>query len=83
LTTPSIVAFVPFSQPRIEYAGTIEQGRHFEVADFQAVEARHLIMVLGCSSESRIRSTTELARATRRAAAKSFEFPLNTLLLPR
>src|SRR5882757_10371585 len=41
---------------RIEYAGTIEQGRHFEVADLQAVEARLLIMVLGCSSQSRVRS---------------------------
>src|SRR6266849_4256544 len=36
----------------IEYAGTIEQGRHFEVADFQSVEARHLVVMLGCSSQS-------------------------------
>src|SRR6267154_5670402 len=41
---------------RIEYSGTIEQGRHFEVADLQAVEARLLIMVPGCSSQSRVRS---------------------------
>src|SRR6266478_5811880 len=37
---------------RIEYAGTIVQGRHFEVADFQSVEARHLIMMLGSGSQS-------------------------------
>jgi hypothetical protein len=45
---PSIVAFVPSVQPvRIEYAGAVEQGRHFEVADFQSIEAGRLIMMLG------------------------------------
>src|SRR6202521_3542625 len=37
---------------RIEYAVTIEYGRHFEVADFLSVEARHLIMMLRCGSQS-------------------------------
>src|SRR5260370_22634 len=37
---------------RIEYAGTIVQGRYFEVADFQSVEARRLIMMLGCGRQS-------------------------------
>jgi hypothetical protein len=37
---------------RIENAGTIVQGRHFEVADFQSVESRRLIMMLGCGGQS-------------------------------
>src|SRR5713101_3489596 len=41
---------------RIEYGGTIEQGRHFKVADFHSVEARHLIMMLGYGIQSCIRS---------------------------
>jgi hypothetical protein len=44
---------------RIEYAGTIEQRRHFEVADFQPVEARLLIMVLGCGSQSRGQTSSQ------------------------
>src|SRR5258706_6130227 len=41
---------------RIEYGVTVEQGRHFEVADFQPVEAWHLIMMLGCGSQSCVRN---------------------------
>src|SRR5258706_9325810 len=41
---------------RIEYAGTIEKGRHFEVADFQSVEARRLIMMLECGRLSGVRT---------------------------
>jgi hypothetical protein len=37
---------------RVEYAGTIEEGGHFEVADSQPVKARLLIVVLGCGSQS-------------------------------
>src|ERR1700722_15610382 len=33
---------------RIEYAGTVVEGRHFKVADLQPVKARHLIMMLRC-----------------------------------
>ena len=41
---------------RIEYAGTIVEGRHFEVADLESVEARRLIMMLGCTSQSCVRT---------------------------
>src|ERR1700757_4808778 len=41
---------------RIEYGVTIEKGRHFEIADFLSVEARHLIMMLRCGSQMRVRS---------------------------
>src|SRR6266478_8958744 len=41
---------------RIEYAGTIVQGRHFEVADLQSVEARRLIMMLRPGSQSCVRN---------------------------
>src|SRR5258706_11382041 len=41
---------------RIAYGRTIEEGRHFEVADFKSVVARHLIMMLGCGSQSCVRS---------------------------
>src|ERR1700719_3705771 len=41
---------------RIEYTGTVVQGRHFEVADLQSVEARRLLMMLGCGSQSCVRT---------------------------
>jgi hypothetical protein len=28
----------------MKYAGTIKQSRHFEIADFESVEARYLIV---------------------------------------
>ncbi len=40
----------------MEYGGTIKQGSHFEVADLESVEARDLIMMLRCASQSCVRT---------------------------
>src|SRR5258708_13336031 len=46
---------------RIEHTGTIVQGRHFEVADFQPVEARRLILMLGLGSHTSLRTANKSA----------------------
>jgi len=65
---------------RIERAGTIEEGRHFEVADFQPVVARHLIAMLGRGVQAAFGPATMPASTAIRAATKRIESLLSMFL---
>src|SRR5882672_9635261 len=68
---------------RIEYAGTIEQGRHFEVPDLHPVETRHLIMVLGCSSQSRVRSDNRTGQRRQQGGGEELRISFEHVSTPK
>src|SRR6266436_3104757 len=67
---------------RIEYAGTIVQGRHFEVADFQSVEARRLITMLGCGIQSCVRTGDKAGEHRHKSGDEAHRFSLEHVSTP-
>jgi len=81
LTTPSIVRPLFLQPVRIEYAGASYRAVTSEVPDFHSVEARHLIMMLRCGSQSWRSERRQGGQAARKTAAKRVKFLLNTFLV--
>src|SRR5258708_4905334 len=67
---------------RIEYAVTIEKGRHFEVADFLSVEARHLIMMLRCLSQSCVRTADKAGQRCQQCGGEAQRISLEHVSTP-
>src|ERR1700737_1815795 len=65
-----------FQPVRIDYGGTIEEGRHFQVADLESVEARHLIMMLVGGSQSCVRNGDKAGQRSQQSGGEAHRISL-------
>jgi hypothetical protein len=68
---------------RIDDGGAIEQGRHFEIADLQSEESRHLVMMRRCGSQSGGQNANQAGQCRQNSGGESHRISLEHVSTPK